>query len=109
MQEVQDNFNQMILTGISSYNLSEQIRSGILALEGKWNRKHIDFNLILDESMIAADQEKKKQLIIMIENQGNGVGLALVKKAVELHHGQVRVETEAGRVKFCVILPKVQS
>ena len=38
--------------------------------------------------------------------EGNGVGLAVVKKIVELHKGNVRVECAEGKNTFLVTLPK---
>ena len=38
--------------------------------------------------------------------QGNGVGLAVVKKVVDLHKGKVTVFSENGITKFSVRLPK---
>lgn len=37
--------------------------------------------------------------------QGNGVGLAIVKKVVELHHGQVNVSCDENSTTFTVVLP----
>ncbi|MBQ7836379.1 MAG: HAMP domain-containing histidine kinase [Clostridia bacterium] len=49
--------NQTILTDICEYNLSEQLRSSILSLEGKWSRKNIELDLQLGEYMIAANRD----------------------------------------------------
>ena len=37
--------------------------------------------------------------------EGNGVGLAIVRRIVELHDGNVSVESRDGSVTFTVILP----
>ena len=39
---------------------------------------------------------------------GNGVGLAIVKKIVELHHGTVQAESRDGAVSFTVTLPETE-
>jgi signal transduction histidine kinase len=54
--------NQTILTNVSSYNLSEQIRSCVLLLENRWTNKNIEFNLEFDEHEISANEELLKQL-----------------------------------------------
>lgn len=41
--------SQEILTDISVFNLSEQIRSCVLLLERKWERKHIELDLDFNE------------------------------------------------------------
>ena len=38
--------------------------------------------------------------------QGNGVGLAIVKRVVELHHGFGEVESSGGMTAFTVTLPQ---
>ena len=154
--------NQTILTDISAFNLSEQLRSCILMLlEGKWKAKAIDFSVEFDEHRITGDQEllqhvwinlldnaikfspeggtvtvmireQPNALEISISNQGpqipeeklskifnkfyqgdeshstegNGIGLAIVKKVVELHQGSVSVQSNDTLTTFTVELPK---
>lgn len=155
--------NQTILTDVTRYNLSEQIRSCVLLLlEGKWSKKEIDFSVGFDEHMIMANEElmkhvwinlldnaikfspeggtvevsireQEKTLAVTVSNQGreipkeqqskifhkfyqadeshnaegNGIGLALVKKITELHEGEIGVTSEKGTTAFTVVLPKV--
>lgn len=153
--------NQTILTDITTYNLSEQIRSCVLLLENRWLKKQIEFSLEFDEYNIQANEELLKQVWInLIDNaikysqeygmivikiketenaykvsvanagpeipeeskdkifnkfyqvdeshasEGNGVGLAIVKKIVELHKGNVTVESENGITTFEIELSR---
>lgn len=155
--------NQQILAEVSSYNLSEQIRSAVLLLEDKWVRKELEFELEFGEYEIEANEELLKQvwinlldnaikfspaggcisvnvteegrsLAVSIENrgspiaeadlkkifnkfyqadrshaaEGNGVGLAIVRRVTELHGGTARAENGDGSVIFTVTLPKKQ-
>jgi len=155
--------NQTILTDVSSFNLSEQVRSAVLLLEEKWTSKNIDLQLDFDEFMIEANEELLKevwinlidnavkfvprcgtvelelldvgkQLCVKISNtgseippekqekifakfyqadeshatQGNGIGLAIVKRIVELHSGSIGVSSGDGITTFTVSLPKKQ-
>ena len=150
---------QKILTDVTEFNVSEQIRSCVLLLEKKWSEK--DMNLILDfeEFKILANEDLLKQvwinlidnaikfsydsglleiiieqqqsgIVVSIKNQGkplkeedyekvfekfyraddasegNGVGLAIVKNAVDLHGGVVRAYNQVGYTVFSVYLPK---
>ena len=152
--------NQSILTDLAEYNLSEQLRTCVLMLEKKWNRKNLDLILNFDEYFITANEELMKQVWInLIDNaikftpdsgcveitvseepeniivsvmnsgseipaesmsrifqkfyqadeshatEGNGIGLAIVQKVVELHGGEVSVESKKGRTAFSVTLP----
>ena len=61
--------NQTILTDLSRFNLSEQVRSAVLLLEEKWAAKNIDLQLDFDEYMIEANEEMLKQVWInLIDN-----------------------------------------
>lgn len=152
--------NQSILTDVSRYNLSEQLRSCILLLESKWSRKSLEPELELDEYMIEANEELMKQvwinlldnavkfsppcgivrvdvkrqnhfLMVSITNsgadipeekldkifnkfyqadeshssEGNGVGLAIVSRVVQLHSGSVSVNSKNSCTTFTVQLP----
>ena len=153
--------NQTILTDVTEFNLSEQIRSCILMLERKWDSKNLDLQLEFGEHQIQANEELLKQvwinlldnaikftpdghtvqvrvseneesLMVAIMNtgseilpedqkkifhkfyqadqshatQGNGVGLAVVKRIVELHGGEISVSSENEVTVFTVRLPK---
>ncbi len=61
--------NQTILTDVSRFNLSEQVRSAVLLLEEKWTSKNIDLQLDFDEFMIEANEEMLKHVWInLIDN-----------------------------------------
>lgn len=155
--------NQTILTEVSEFNLSEQIRDCVLLLESKWSSKDLELELEFGEYVIRANEELLKQVWInLLDNavkftpaghtvrveirdredtlsvsvintgtslteeqqkkvwrkfyqaeeshaaQGNGVGLAIVKRITELHGGTVAVSSENDVTAFAVTLPKRQ-
>lgn len=61
--------NQTILTEVSRFNLSEQIRSSVLLLENKWSKKNISFDMDFDEFYIEGNEELLKQVFInLVDN-----------------------------------------
>ena len=56
--------NQTILSDVTEYNLSEQLRSCILMLERKWESKRLDLQLEFEEHSICANEELLKQVWI---------------------------------------------
>ena len=156
--------NQSILTEVSAFNLSEQLRSCILLLERDWAKKRIELDLRFDEYQIEGNEELLKQvwinlldnaikftedggqitvdisddipdflsvsvtnygIEIPVEKQGrlfqkfyqadeshgssgNGIGLAVVKQIVNLHEGEVQVQSGKGQTTFTVLLPSKQ-
>ena len=61
--------SQTILTDITEFNISEQIRGCLLLLEDKWTTKGLDVNLELGEISISANEELLRQVWInLIDN-----------------------------------------
>ena len=56
--------NQDILTDVTDYNLSEQIRNCILLVEKKWSDKKLEMVLDFDEINIQGNEEMLKQVWI---------------------------------------------
>ena len=77
--------NQTILTDVTEFNLSEQIRTCILLLEKKWAKKNIDFKLDFDEFYYRGNEDMLKQVWINLLDNA-------VKFSFE--HGEISVEIE---------------
>ena len=153
--------NQTILTDVTVFNLSEQVRSAVLLLETKWVEKGIQLQLDFNEHTVEGNEELLKQVWInLLDNavkfsprqgeirldvtegkdtvtvsvsntgpeippekmdkifnkfyqsdesqstEGNGIGLAIVKRVVQLHQGRISVASKDGMTTFTVKLPK---
>ena len=105
--------NQSILTDISKFNLSEQIRSSILLLESKWSKKNIEFQLEFDEYDIEASEELLKQVWInLIDNaikfsqNGNTILISTSHKDKELSISITNYGTSLSVEKFSKIFNK---
>ena len=152
--------NQGILTNMTEYNVSEQIRMCVLFLEKQWTQKNLNLSMDFDEYTITADEDMMKQvwfnlldnaikfaneggelgidmtetdgvLQIKISDEGpeipeadrerifnkfyqtdkthsqygNGIGLSIVKRIVELHEGTISAGRENDKTVFTVALP----
>ena len=110
--------NQAIQSQKNTYRLDEQIRQSILLLEPEWAGKDIEFDIDLQiadytgyESLIPEDAKKHifdrfYQSDNSHRQEGNGLGLALVKQIVNISHGMVKTENlSEGGCRFTVILP----
>lgn len=60
---------QNILTGLTRYNVSEQIRKSVLLLERKWSKKGLTPVLDFDEHTLLANEDMMKQVWVnLIDN-----------------------------------------
>lgn len=80
--------NQSILSDITHFNLSEQIRDCILLLEKKWTRKNLTILADFDEHFIDASEELLMQVwinlldnAIKFSDEGGEVGVTIAQAA----------------------------
>ena len=76
--------NQTILSGVTKFNLSEQVRACVLLLENKWSKKNIELSIDFDEYYINANEEMLKQVwinlldnAIKFSDSGGTVGVSI--------------------------------
>lgn len=84
---------------------------GCIAVELEEQADQIAVTVRNSGETIAPEQQKKifRKFYQADEShaaEGNGIGLAIVKRVAELHHGTVAVQSENGVTAFTVTLPK---
>lgn len=87
--------NQTILTNVTDYNLSEQLRACVLLLENKWSKKKLEFSMEFSEYDITANEELLKQVWInLIDNA--------IKFSPEYSTIEILVDETASDLQICI-------
>lgn len=84
--------NQTILSDVTRYNVSEQLRHCLLLLEEEWSRKELELVMDMDEVYITANEEMMKQVFINLLD--NGVKFALQGGCIRVAVTQNRSSTQ---------------
>ena len=86
--------NQSILTDVLRFNVSEQLRSALVLLEGKWSKKKVELDFDFDEYDIVGNEEFLKQVWInLLDNaikfvdEGGVIGAKIIPS-----EGQLRID-----------------
>ncbi len=83
--------NQTILSGQTTYNVSEQIRRAVALLENKWSGKHMEIYLECEEIPIYACEELLRQVWINLLD--NAIKFSPEYSAIEIMIRQEEKET----------------
>lgn len=81
----------------------------------KLYRENTDLVLQVIDTGIGIPEEKQKKIFerfYQVENihEGSGIGLSLVQRLVELHHGRITLQSEPGKgTVFSVYIPQVET
>jgi signal transduction histidine kinase len=86
-------------------------KGGSLAIETKYDPKNVTVCVTDNGSGIP------KEIVSRIFDpffttkkvgQGTGIGLDTVKRVIDRHHGEIKVESEPGRTRFSICIPRTQ-
>jgi signal transduction histidine kinase len=106
------NLARTICTNLLSNGIKYSPQGGIIKIQMTWTEKQI--KLTIEDQGIGIPpsyQDQMFQLFQRAENvgsiKGNGLGLSIVKKAVDLHHGQIEVQSKVDEgTIFIIYLPR---
>lgn len=100
---------RMILSNLGRNALQAVGDGGRLVLRLTWRMLANRMDIIVSDNGCGIAAENLPRLFspfFTTRETGTGLGLALVKKAVDLHHGEIAVESEIGKgTRFTVSLP----
>ncbi len=83
-----------------------RIHVGVVEDEGRWVIRHRDNGIGIDPQFQTRIFEIFQRLHTRDEYPGTGIGLAISKKIVELHEGEIWVESTPGEgTTFCISFP----
>jgi signal transduction histidine kinase/DNA-binding response OmpR family regulator len=97
-----------LLTNANKYSKDQVRLSCIVEPDGE------HFSIIVSDNGIGIREEDRRRIFepffqAQDNKPGTGIGLNIVKNIVDLHHGEITVESEVGRGStFRVVLPVVQ-
>lgn len=74
--------NQVILTDVSDFNLSEQLRMCIILLEKKWEKKNLELKLDFDEFTFKGNEDLLKEVWLNLLD--NAIKFAYPKTILEI-------------------------
>ena len=102
--------SQTILTDVTEFNLSEQLRTCVLLLENNWERKHLGLELDFEELRISGSEELLKQVWInLLDNAvkfADEGSLIRVSAAEDAEHISVTIENEGPEIPPAA-MPKI--
>lgn len=87
--------NQNILTDVRLFNLTEQIRTSALVLEGKWTKKHIELLLPADEVYATGDEELLKHVWVNLLDNA-------IKFSPDYGTVEVRIKSESDLISTTI-------
>ncbi len=100
---------RMILTNLGRNAFQSIETKGEVSLKLVWRLLANRFDVTVSDSGCGIPKESLARLFnpfFTTREKGTGLGLALVKKAVDLHRGEITVESESGKgSRFTISLP----
>lgn len=99
---------EKVITNLLSNALKYTPEEGLILYRA--NRHSGQLQIVVENSCTALSKKQIGQLFDRFYQvdeyaEGTGIGLALVRELVRLAHGTIEVSQQAGRLRFCILLP----